>query len=72
MVVGHRAQATARIKDDLLTRDALQGFDADHREIELLKLKKYTLGAKLHDQQILGLDGQRHILELMALAQPFV
>nr|POE59357.1 hypothetical protein CFP56_24626 [Quercus suber] len=50
----------------------LVGYAADHPEIELLKLRNYTLGTKIHNEQILGAGGMDFVLKLMTCMKPFV
>lgn len=45
-----------------------KGFDSDHKDIDLLRLKNFTLGRKLKDEEV-NLD---RISELLACLRPFV
>ncbi|KAJ6122161.1 hypothetical protein N7512_004626 [Penicillium capsulatum] len=49
-----------------------RGYDANHQEIELLRLRSFTLGRALADDEILAEDAQERILALVASMEPFV
>ncbi|RVX69382.1 hypothetical protein B0A52_06978 [Exophiala mesophila] len=53
-------------------RDFLQGYEADHRSIELLRLRNFTIGKRLPDEQIVGSHGLEVILQLIGVMVPFV
>ncbi|KAI0129397.1 hypothetical protein BJ170DRAFT_616086 [Xylariales sp. AK1849] len=46
-----------------------QGFHPEHRDIELLKLRNYTVGRKIDDSELTGGDAQDRI---MAIIRPMV
>ena len=47
-------------------------YDADHRDITLLKLRNCTIGRKLKDEEIVGEGGLNRVVELMGCLVPFV
>jgi hypothetical protein len=49
-----------------------QGYEADHRDIELLRLRSFTLSRKLDDREVLGPHGLDRITELVGYLVPFV
>lgn len=49
-----------------------QGYDADHRDIDLLRLKNYTVGCKLTDEEVTGKGGLERISTLLTCMKPFV
>lgn len=49
-----------------------QGYEADHVDIKLLRLKNFTLGRKLEDSEITGADSLRRIADLIGSMVPFV
>lgn len=49
-----------------------QGYDKEHRDIELLRLRNFTLGTKLSDEEVVGAKGLERIAELVACIVPFV
>lgn len=50
-----------------------QGFDADHRDIELLKLRNFTIGKKgLPDSVFTDEDGQDKISDIIRAMVGFV
>jgi len=51
---------------------ALQNFIADHRDIELLKLKSYTVGKKIDDKLFTSADGQAQIADIIGAMSGFV
>lgn len=56
---------------DLLTAFG-QDFSMDHKDIDLLRLRSFTLGSKLSDGEVVGPGGIDRIAELIACIEPFV
>ena len=56
---------------DLLTESA-QDFPIDHKDIDLLRLRSFTLGKKLSDKEVVGPKGMDRIAELISCIEPFV
>ncbi len=50
----------------------IQGYDADNPNIDLLRLRNYTIGKKLKDDEVLGPGGLARITELIGVLTPFV
>ncbi|KAI1275553.1 hypothetical protein F5Y07DRAFT_172452 [Xylaria sp. FL0933] len=49
-----------------------KGFDPDHRDIHLLKLRNYTIGRQIPDKELHGDDAQEKIMEVIRAMVPFV
>ncbi|KAF1966233.1 hypothetical protein BU23DRAFT_487302 [Bimuria novae-zelandiae CBS 107.79] len=49
-----------------------KGYDADHKDIELLRLRNFTLGTKLSDNEVVGAKGLDRIAELVSCMVPFI
>ncbi|KAF2421242.1 hypothetical protein EJ08DRAFT_641439 [Tothia fuscella] len=49
-----------------------KGFDSDHKNIELLRLRSFTLSRKVKDEEVLGANGLSRIAELIGCLVPFV
>ena len=49
-----------------------QGYEATHRDIELLKLKNYTVGTKIDADILTGEDAQDKVRELFEGLESFV
>ncbi|OAP56926.1 hypothetical protein AYL99_09038 [Fonsecaea erecta] len=49
-----------------------KGYEADNPNIELLRLRNFTLGKRLADEQVVGEHGLPTILELIRVMVPFV
>lgn len=49
-----------------------QGYDADHPDIDLLRLRNYTIGRKLSQDEVVGEGGLDRVAELLTCLQPFV
>lgn len=49
-----------------------KGFDADHKNISLLRLKNFTVGRKLKDEEVVGEKGMDRIAYLLSKLVPFV
>ncbi|KAK3622124.1 hypothetical protein LTR56_022350 [Elasticomyces elasticus] len=47
-----------------------KGYDATHTDIDLLRLRNYTIGRKLKDDEVL--DGMDRIANLLACMKPFI
>lgn len=54
---------------DTLNDFGLQGFNPEHRDIKLLKLRNYTVGRKIKDSDLTSSDAQEKI---MAVITPMV
>ncbi len=52
--------------------DRIQGYDLENPNIELLRLRNYTIGRKLKDDEVLGSGGLKRIAELIGVLTPFV
>lgn len=49
-----------------------KGYDKENPNIDLLKLRNYTVGKKLKDEEVLGPGGIRRIVDLIGILTPFV
>ncbi|KAF2446925.1 hypothetical protein P171DRAFT_429869 [Karstenula rhodostoma CBS 690.94] len=49
-----------------------KGYDADHKDIDLLRLRNFTLGTKLSDKEVVGANGLDRIAELIGCMVPFI
>ena len=49
-----------------------KGYEKDNPNIDLLKLRNYTIGKKLKDEEVLGSGGLGRIVELIGILMPFV
>lgn len=49
-----------------------QGFDADHKDIALLRLKNFTLHRKLSDEEVTHSNAVGHIVGLISHLVPYV
>ncbi|KAF2083205.1 hypothetical protein K490DRAFT_52251 [Saccharata proteae CBS 121410] len=49
-----------------------QGYEKDHEEIELLRLRNFTVGKKLPDDKVTGPKGLERIAQLVGCMVPFV
>ncbi|KAF1963181.1 hypothetical protein CC80DRAFT_487575 [Byssothecium circinans] len=47
-------------------------YSGDHKDIELLRLRSFTLGTKLSDDEVVGAKGLDRIAELIGCMVPFV
>ena len=56
----------------MLTSLVFQGYEADHPNIELLRLRNYTIGRKLKDEEVLSSKATDTIVDLMGTMTPFV
>ncbi|KAF2466001.1 uncharacterized protein BDR25DRAFT_238555 [Lindgomyces ingoldianus] len=48
-----------------------KGYENDHKDIELLRLRNFTLGTKLSDGEVVGAKGLERVAELVACMVPF-
>lgn len=58
-------------EESQLTR-AVKGYEIDNPNIDLLKLRNYTIGKKLKDDEVLGAGGLDRIADLIGILTPFV
>ena len=49
-----------------------KGYEKDNPNIDLLKLRNFTIGRKLKDEEVLGPGGLGRIVELIGVLTPFV
>jgi Conserved hypothetical protein (DUF2461) len=50
----------------------MQGYDGDNPNIELLKLRNFTIGKKISDEEVTGPHGLQIIVDLIGTMTPFV
>ena len=55
-----------------LLKLTIQDFSIDHQDIDLLRLRSFTLGKKLSDEEILGANGMDRVAQLISCIEPFV
>ncbi|KAI5851277.1 hypothetical protein DFP73DRAFT_536599 [Morchella snyderi] len=60
-----------RNKEDAL-KTAPKNYSKDHREIELLRLRSYTLGKRLSDEEVTGDDVVQTITRIFKNMEPFI
>lgn len=49
-----------------------QGYEADHPNIQLLRLRNFTLGCRLKEDEVLGANLLHRTLEIIGALKPFV
>ncbi|KAI0836387.1 hypothetical protein F5Y06DRAFT_274059 [Hypoxylon sp. FL0890] len=64
------AFAAANKENALKTKP--KGFHPDHRDIELLKLRNYTIGKKFDDKDLLAEDAQDRVMSVISAMVEFV
>ncbi|GME49914.1 Protein fam92a1 [Neofusicoccum parvum] len=65
-----RAFAKKNAESALKTRP--QGYDKEHRDIELLRLRSFTIGTKLDNSAVVGAGGLQRIADLISCMVPFI
>jgi uncharacterized protein (DUF2461 family) len=65
-----KAFAASNAENALKTKP--KGYGADNPNIELLKLKNFTIGKKLKDEEVADPKGIETIAQLIATMSPFV
>ncbi|KAM0722506.1 hypothetical protein Q7P37_001947 [Cladosporium fusiforme] len=64
---------TARSFASIRAVDAIQdGYDADHSDIDLLRLRNYTIGRSLSEDEVVGAGGLDRVSELLGFLKPFI
>ncbi|TKA65667.1 hypothetical protein B0A49_04984, partial [Cryomyces minteri] len=48
-----------------------KGYDSGHKNIELLRLRNFTVGKKLEDEEVIGSKGLARVAELISCMVPF-
>ncbi|OTA98250.1 hypothetical protein M426DRAFT_326136 [Hypoxylon sp. CI-4A] len=64
------AFAAANKENALKTKP--KGFNPEHRDIELLKLRNFTIGKKIPDEDILAEDAQDRVMSIISAMVEFV
>lgn len=49
-----------------------QGYDHDHKDIDLLRLRNFTIGRTIADEEIVGTGGLERVAEVVRAMVPFV
>ncbi|KAJ5143523.1 Conserved hypothetical protein CHP02453 [Penicillium bovifimosum] len=49
-----------------------KGYDADNKNIKLLRLRSFTIGKPISDEELTGDDAQERIAALVGVMEPFV
>ena len=86
--LGAGKKGKGKTKEDVIEKDCIKKFvgmnqenalktkprdyDADHRDIALLRLRNFTIGRKLKDDEVVGKGGLERVVELMGCLVPFV
>lgn len=52
--------------------DIAEGYEETNKNIELLRLRNFTMGKKLKDDEVLGRGGLQRIVDLLGTLTPFV
>jgi hypothetical protein len=60
------------LKDCFADDENLQGYDADNPNIELLRLRNFTIGKKISDEEVTSASGLETIVDLIGTMTPFV
>lgn len=75
-VVGKKEDKILKAFADKNKENALKtkpkGFNPDHRDINLLKLRNYTIGCQIPDEDLYGADSQEKIIRIIRAMVPFV
>ncbi|KAI3324287.1 hypothetical protein HD806DRAFT_494621 [Xylariaceae sp. AK1471] len=75
-VIGKKGDKVLKAFADRNKENALKtkpkGFNPEHRDIHLLKLRNYTIGRQLPDEDLRGDDAQERITEIIRAMVPFV
>ncbi|KAI9838974.1 MAG: hypothetical protein M1819_004182 [Sarea resinae] len=67
--------ATVEHMEHVLFTDSytyMQGYDSDNPNIDILRLRNYTVGKKLRDDEVMGPGGLNRIAELIGNLTPFI
>jgi uncharacterized protein (DUF2461 family) len=56
----------------LLLTGETQGYDADNPNIELLRLRNFTIGKEISDDEVISPNGLDTIVDLICAMTPFV
>ena len=65
-------KARRREEGEALTKGLHKGFIAEHRDIELLKLRNFTVSKKFPDAFLTDVDGQAKLAEVIGAMVGFV
>ena len=86
--LGAGKKGKGKMKEDVMERECIKKFvgmnqenalktkprdyDADHQDIALLRLRNFTIGRKLKDDEVVAKGGMERVVELMGCLVPFV
>ena len=65
-------KAFAKCNEENMLKTKPKGFEADHPDILLLRLRNFTMGKKVRDEDVLGEKGLENLLALLEVLVPFV
>ena len=65
-------KAFTKCNEENMLKTKPKGYEADHPEILLLRLRNFTVGKKLEDDKIVGAKGLNNVLALIEVLVPFV
>lgn len=65
-------QQFGNLNDDMKLKRAPKGYEEDNEAIEFLKLKSFTIFAKIKDEALLKPNFIKDLIEMSKLAKPFV
>ncbi|KAH7075609.1 hypothetical protein BKA63DRAFT_533264 [Paraphoma chrysanthemicola] len=67
-----RTFASLKMNQETALKRHPKGYDQSHKDIELLRLRNFTIGTKLKDDEIIGPSGLPRVNELLACMVPFI
>jgi len=67
-----KAFISSRTNAESALKTKPKGFDVDHKDIDLLRLKNFTIGRSLTNEEVLGPGCIERISELLTCMLPFV
>ncbi|KAE8441437.1 hypothetical protein EG329_004963 [Mollisiaceae sp. DMI_Dod_QoI] len=58
--------------DNALKTKPKQGYDADHKDVNLLKLRNFVVSRKISDEEILSENGLEIVADIVEAIEPFI
>ncbi|KAI5919632.1 hypothetical protein F4810DRAFT_475933 [Camillea tinctor] len=65
-------EAFAKANTEGALKTKPKGFHPEHRDIELLKLRNFTIGTQIPDEMLLGDDAQERVMDIIRPMVPFI
>ncbi|PNS14802.1 hypothetical protein CAC42_2031 [Sphaceloma murrayae] len=67
-----QAFTSAKMNKESALKTRPQGYAKDHADIDLLRLKNFTIGRQLEDEEVVGAGFLEKVVDLVGVMKPFI